>query len=87
MRPPRLIDVAGGELGVLEPRVDLHYADLALDNGETHPPFFDGELHPLIQAADPAIRMGLRAQSKRRLDTLADRESRLSLNPTGLLLG
>ena len=87
MLPVGFISAACGELRGTETRVDLAHADIALDNGETYSPFFDGELHPVIDTANPAIGVGHGSEGERGLDTLADCEPRMSLDPNRLLRG
>jgi len=39
-------------VAIAESGVDLEYSDVAFNGGETHAPFFDGQLHPLTDATN-----------------------------------
>src|SRR6185312_10852701 len=66
---------------------DFHYTDISLADRETHAPFLDGKLHPVIEATDTSIRVRLGTQCERRPDPLANRQPGVRLDPEGLLRG
>src|SRR5688500_18662544 len=87
MRLLRCIGFGCSELRDAEAGVDFDHADVASLCYETHTPFFDGELHSILNAANPPVRMGRGTECKRRKNTLADRKARATLDPCCLLRG
>src|SRR5581483_978744 len=80
-----VIQLARGELRGAETRVDVGHTHVTPDDGEAYAPFLDCKLQPIPGTADAAIGVGSRAECERGLDTLANCEAGVGLDPLGLL--
>jgi len=84
MHPQRVILTTRRKLRSPETGVNLHDPNIAPHNDKPHPPLLHSELHPLPNSPNPSIRMRLRSQCERGLNSLAHTKPRMFFNPIRL---